>query len=382
MMEMIFCLSIAFIFYTYIGYPLSLVLKCVPSMKVLDKSVIFQPTISVIIAVRDEEESILRRIENLIAQHYPQNLCQIIIVSDGSNDRTIEFLRSVENERLIVIDNPTNCGKAFCLNQGIEHADGDIIIFTDARQKFNSDVFSQLTSNFIDPKVGCVSGELLFIINESSSIQSEMGVYWKYEKWVRKLESLTGSAVGATGAIYAIRRHLFKQLPKGTLLDDVLTPMNIVMQGYRTVFDSNAIAIDVVSKNIHQEWRRKVRTLAGNWQLLNLHPALFLPWSNPCWWRFISHKILRLLVPFALVLLFVSGLLLAGGFYRMMTMAQLLFYSIALVGFFVPAARNYRIVRIIYFFIVMNMAAVGGFCRWITGRCATAWQPEAHKKGA
>ncbi len=209
-----------------------------------------------------------------------------------------------------------------------------------------------------------------------------MGAYWRYEKWIRKMESRTGSVVGATGAIYAIRRDLYRNLPVGTLLDDVLTPLNVIEQGFRCTFNSCAVAYDAVSKNARQEWRRKVRTLAGNWQLMSLHPELLLPWRNPCWWRLLSHKFMRLFVPFALIILLVTSCLLSGGFYRTMAGMQLLIYALSFIGALVPRVRSFRIVNMSYFFLVMNAAALGGFWRWVTGGCRTVWQPAGAQENA
>jgi hypothetical protein len=136
----------------------------------------------------------------------------------------------------------------------------------------------------------------------------------------------------------------------------------------------------MVSKDVAQEWTRKVRTLAGNWQLLGFYPSLLLPFRNPVWWRFLSHKIFRLLAPYALVILFVCGASLGGGLYRAATLVQLLFYGVALLGYLVPAARSVRLVGLSYFFLAMNAAAVAGFWRWVTGRSASAWRPTSYTK--
>jgi len=371
--QLLFWTSLILILYTYAGYPLVLWMYSFGKRLNVQKEKI-EPTVSVVMSVLNGEAHIRERLDNILSQDYPAEKIEIIVVSDGSTDKTCEIVRSFKdgNVQLEILEKRQ--GKALALNHGMTRAKGEIVVFTDTRQRFEPDAVSHLVAGFGDYSVGCVSGELVFVQDNDSTIQTEMGAYWKYEKWIRNMESQTGSVVGATGAIYAIRRDLYRVLPANTLIDDVLTPLNIVRQGFRCTFDRLAVAYDTVSKDAEQEWRRKVRTLAGNWQLLNLHPALFLPWSNPCWWRFISHKILRLILPFALILLFVSGLFFSGVFYRLMTVAQFLFYSISLIGVFVPAARNFRIVNMCYFFLVMNLAAVGGFWIWITGRCATAWQ--------
>jgi cellulose synthase/poly-beta-1,6-N-acetylglucosamine synthase-like glycosyltransferase len=374
MAKLIFWISLISIIYTYAGYPLWLALLVRVRPKPVRKSP-FEPTVSVVISAFNEEVDIVRRVLNLLAQDYPVEKLDIVIVSDGSTDRTVELLRPLVNDRLTLIELPANRGKAVALNTGLAEARGEITIFADARQTFAIDAVRHLTANFSDSSIGCVSGELIFYRNTASSIQAEMGAYWKYEKWIRKTEGRTGSTVGATGAIYAIRRDLFRPLPANTLLDDVLTPLNVVRQGYRCIFDGLAVAVDKVSKDAGQEWRRKVRTLAGNWQMLSMFPELLLPWRNPICWRFLSHKIMRLIVPFGMFSLFVSGVLIDGELYRAATGVQLLFFAISLVGLLIPSIRAIRLVSLSYFFLVMNTAAVVGFLLWVTGRSATAWQP-------
>jgi cellulose synthase/poly-beta-1,6-N-acetylglucosamine synthase-like glycosyltransferase len=272
-----------------------------------------------------------------------------------------------------LLELPDKRGKALAVNLGVAEARGEIIIFADARQRFELNVISQLVNNFSDASVGCVSGELMFLENSDSSIQVEMGAYWKYEKKIRKMESRSGSVVGATGAIYAVRRALYIPLPEGTLLDDVLTPLNVVMQGYRCIFDGSAVAYDAVSKDTSQEWTRKVRTLAGNWQLLTLRPGLALPIMNPLWCRFMSHKIFRLLVPFALLVMLVSGVLVGIGISHVSIPTQWLILSISVAALLAPVVQRDRLMNLAYFFLVMNVAALAGFWKWFTGHSAATW---------
>ncbi len=386
--KLLFWTSLIFISYTYIGYPVLLLIWAKIFPQQIHKSNPKEyPTISVLIAAKDEENNIGSRIENLLAQNYPKDKIEIIIISDGSKDRTneivLEFTKPPQEGKplvkLVALSN--NTGKPEALNQGITLANGKIIVFTDARQTFEPNAIKELIANFSDPQIGCVSGELLLMKNTASNIKEEMGLYWKIEKMVRKQESAIGSVAGATGAIYAIRKSLYQELPKETLLDDVLTPMNIILQGFRTIFEGKALAYDTISKNASQEWRRKVRTLAGNWQLINLKPALFSPLHNPIWWRFLSHKFFRLLVPFCLPLLFVSAILSEGTFYQAFTYLQLLFYIMAASGWLITQARSYRVINLGYFFMVLNFAALNGFWYWITGNCKNAWQPSPPSKG-
>ena len=367
-----------FILYPYTGYPVLLWLKNgfkqQPINKFADDHL---PDVSIVMAVKNGENVLERRLKNFLDLDYPKDKLQIIAVSDGSTDRTNEILNEfVANSPGIiksVIYSPSY-GKPYALNKGVSIATGEIILFADSRQIFEPEVIKELVANFYDENIGCVSGELCFLETLDSDIHVEMGAYWKYEKWIRKLESKGGSVVGATGAIYAIRKKLYKPLPVQTLLDDVLTPMNIVMQGYRTVFEPGAVAYDTVSKDLSQERRRKLRTLAGNWQLLNLAPVLFLPWKNPLWWRFISHKICRLIVPFLLPVLLVVSILGQSIFYQFVAWVQIAFYLIALMGWLVPCSRRIRLINLSYFFLRMNVISAGAFFIWSAGRCENAWK--------
>ena len=373
MVNFIFWLCLTIIGYTYIGYPLLLwLLARVSPLEVAAAPIM--PDVTVVIAAMNEEKNIGDRLDNILSQEYSPERFEIIVVSDGSTDRTDEIVQSYKERNVTLLKLESRQGKAIALNEGINSASGEIIVFTDARQCFAPGAILQLAANFADSSVGCVSGELMFFDN-NSGIQAEMGGYWRFEKWIRSNESRSGSVVGATGSIYAIRKALYQPLPSGTILDDVLTPLNVVMQGYRCIFDGGAIVYDIISETVNQEWRRKVRTLAGNWQLLSLRPALLLPSLNPILWRLISHKLLRLVVPFALVILFCSGATLPHPFYRSATIAQLFIYLFALTGYLLPLSRNLRLINISYFFAVMNIAALCGFWHWLTGNCGSIWQP-------
>lgn len=306
-MKLLFWLCFFGIGYTLIGYPLWLwmlaKIRSKPVLKHCPSCPQDLPCVSVIVVVRNEAGRIERRLANLLEQTYPPSHMQVIVVDDGSTDDTALRVQSWMDSHsgdppFLLIRHTSSRGKAFGIDSAVERATGEILVFCDARQRFAKDTLLHLVLNFADPYVGCASGELVFETTEGSDIQVEMGSYWNFEKWVRRLESQTGSVVGATGAVYAVRKSLFSPIPVRTILDDVLIPMKAALQGYRIVFDSEARAYDVVSKDMQQEGRRKIRTLAGNWQMLVLEPNLAHPLKNPIWARFLSHKICRLLVPY------------------------------------------------------------------------------------
>ena len=346
-MEWVFWISVVLIAYVYAGYPALMAVWArvagrpagISHGKGRGASAEL-PGVSVIIAARNEGRRLPARIANLLACDYPSDRLQIIVASDGSIDDTVDAL-SPYRDRIEVLALPPR-GKANALNAAVMRATQPILVFADARQRFAPDAIRRLVSHFSDPQIGAVSGELVLDCEEplatasSSTIGDGVGAYWKYEKWLRRHEAIVGSTVGVTGAIYAMRRYLWQYLPADTLLDDVLGPMRLVLRGYRVVFDAGARAFDETARDAPQELRRKVRTLAGNFQLLVHEPRILVPGVNPMWLQFVSHKIGRLLVPYALLAIFVaSGWLTmgaAGGFYRLAFAAQLAFYGLAVYG--------------------------------------------------
>ena len=297
---------------------------------------------------------------NSIFLRFPKAKMEVIIMSDGSADATDDIVKKIIRETecvkkgfLKIYSQNRSFGNPFCINAGVKAATGDIIVFADCRQRFSDNAIRELVKNFVDQKVGCVSGELVFEQTPGSSIQSEMGAYWRFEKWLRKLGSTTGSVPGATGAIYAIRRKFFRPLPVQTLLDDVLVPMHVCMLGYRTIFENRAIAYDIVSNNLDLEKKRKVRTLAGNWQLLFLEPALLNPLKNPLWIRFMSHKIFRLLIPYCFITLIFVAFVLKDAYSYIFLVSVALFLLISALppmsGPFRPIFKLTRISRSIVF---------------------------------
>jgi poly-beta-1,6-N-acetyl-D-glucosamine synthase len=249
-------------------------------------------------------------------------------------------------------------------------ATGEIVLFTDARQTIESGALRRLVENFADAEVGCVSGELMLGDPEIGEVGKGMGLYWRIEKAIRELESASGSVVGATGAIYCVRRTLLEPLPEGTILDDVLLPMQVVSKGPRVVFDSQARAWDSPNLGQGREFSRKVRTLSGNYQLLQLAPWL-LTSKNPIRFEFVSHKLFRLVVPFALAGVLLASLFLEQLFYRVALAAQVAFYSLslaAMAGFKIGPLS--RVADAAGTFVVLNSAAVVAFVNFVTGRKA------------
>lgn len=370
MMTWVFWGAAALIGYSYLGYPAWLWIRSRWSPRPIRRSH-EELAVSAILVVRDEEAIVARKLDNLLLLDYPAEKLEVVVVSDGSDDRTPVILRDyAARGRVKMLLKPTAQGKAAGLNDAVGMASGDLLLFTDARQQIELEALRYLVENFADAEVGAASGELMLGDPQTGEAGKGMGVYWRIEKKIRELESTSGSVVGATGAIYCMRRSFFEPLPAGTILDDVLLPMQVVRQNARVIFDSRARAWDSPDLGDSREFARKVRTLGGNYQLLQLAPWL-LGWSNPIRFEFVSHKLSRLAVPFALVALFIASLFLSEPFYRGALIAQLAFYTLGLVAItgmkIGPLARIADPART---FVVLNCAAAVAFVNFVRGRKA------------
>jgi poly-beta-1,6-N-acetyl-D-glucosamine synthase len=369
-MKWVFWIAVATIAYTYLGYALWLWWRSRWAPRPVRRGTV-KPAVSAVMVVRNEEAVIGRKLDNLLTLDYPTEKMEVVVVSDGSNDGTAVILGSYRgNARVKTVIKPESQGKALGLNDGIKLANGEILMFTDARQAIEPSALRLLVENFADPAVGGVSGELMLGDPAIGETGKGMGLYWRVEKKIRELESASGSVAGATGALYCARKSLVDPLPEGTILDDVLLPMQVVRRDARVVFDSRARAWDSPDLGESREFSRKVRTLSGNYQLLQLAPWL-LSSKNPIRFEFVSHKLLRLVVPFALLALLVVSAFLPQPFYRAALVAQLGFYALSLLGLagmkIGPLSRVADAART---FVVLNSAALVAFVNFVTGRKA------------
>ena len=365
-MKWVFWLSLALAAYAYFGYALLLWVMVRLRRLPVRTGQHSLPSVSIVIAARNEEARLPAKLENLSLLNYPRELLQIIIASDGSTDRTAEILREAAPRIVPVILHESN-GKAHALNEAVSHATGDILVFLDTRQSVAQDAISELVACFADSSIGAASGELLLEADDGAPSPDALGIYWKMEKIVRKLESASGSVVGVTGAIYAIRRELYTEIPAGTILDDLFIPMHIARMGRRIIFHPTAIARDRIFVEKGREFSRKVRTLTGNYQLLRLAPWLLSP-ANPLLFRFVSHKLLRLVVPLLLVLMLVSSAAAGGPVYRTLFWLQVLFYVLAALGTLSSSTRRFKPVAIASTFVSLNVAAALAFYNFVSGR--------------
>jgi len=381
-LEVLFWLSAACVIYTYVGYPLILALaaRLRPARPMSALSLPDLP-VSVVLAAHNEESRIGARIRELVGLVAARPAGgELVVVSDGSTDHTVALAQAAASEaesttggripvRLLVQE--PNLGKAMALNQAHAAASHRLLVFADARQTWADDAIDRLVAPFADSSVGAVSGDL--VVESAPGVMAGVGLYWRFEKWLRRTESRFDSMVSVTGCIAAVRRELFPAIPPGTILDDVFWPLAIAMGGHRVIHEEQARAYDHLPDRARDEFRRKVRTLAGNFQLMVRQPAALLPWRNRLWWQFISHRALRLVAPWALLAMLVAGAALNDAFYRALLGGQCAFYALGLAGMCNPVASRSRLASSIASFLVLNAAAFVAFWVWAFGRSSHSW---------
>ena len=363
-MDTLFYLSVAFILYTYLLYPVGIWLLA-SLRKTTQPSTICDadcPELTVVIAAHNEAHRLQTKINDIRSQDYPQDRIHILVVSDGSTDNTCSLLENQHDVQTIAYTERQ--GKAHALNVAMATVKTDFVVFNDARQTAAPQALRLMIASLMQAGVGAVSAELTHL-EPGTQTASNIGLYWRYEKWIRKSESDWYAVVGATGACYAIHSRLFVPLQPGTVLDDFEIPMQIVRQGQRVIFDGRALFYDELQKDMSGEKKRKIRTLGGNFQSFSTHPWLFSPTANPIWLSFISHKVFRLVVPYALITTLTSSLLSNSALIQAIALPQLLFYGAAAAALHNPKLNNHRILSFARVFVELNwIALIAGIQYW------------------
>jgi cellulose synthase/poly-beta-1,6-N-acetylglucosamine synthase-like glycosyltransferase len=372
--KLVFWLSLAMVLYTYAGYPLLIWMLAHLRPKPWKRASI-NPSVSVVMAVHNGAPLLPHKIAQLLSLGY-SNLREVIVVSDGSTDETKSILDGFVSSKLRKIILRERGGKAVALNAGIAAATSEILLFVDIRPTIAPGAVTTLISNFADPEVGCVAGELVLRQSDhDAGTRAIGGVYWRYEQWIRRCEAQFDSPLGVCGAFYAVRRELAELIPGGTILDDMYQPMQIVRKGYRSVLDGTALVYDMLPKESANEFKRKVRTLAGNYQLFELAPWLLVP-GHRLFFQLWSHKVLRLCVPYLLILMFVGSSFLGihSKTFMVIAAAQAMFYILSLASHYWPLGRAAGVASA---FCMLNVAVLVGFQRFLVKRDLLwqSWDP-------
>jgi cellulose synthase/poly-beta-1,6-N-acetylglucosamine synthase-like glycosyltransferase len=330
------------------------------------------PAVSLIIPAYNEQEYLPNKLKNTRALDYPLDKLEVIFVSDGSTDRTNEILQAVHDPNIHLVLLPSRGGKANALNQGVARSHNEVLVFSDASTLFAPDVIRQLVRHFAHDRIGVVCGSVRLIGSDESRLTE--GFYWRFESVLRLMEARLGATLNASGCIYALRRDCYRPLRTDELIDDFTVPINARKLGYQVIEDPEAVATEFSVDTIKGEFGRRIRLAIGSFGALRR--VVRLPLFSFTAFAFFSHKLLRWVLPFLLIGLLISNIFLwSSPRYRLLLVAQILFYLWAALGFaFRNSMRSFRFALLGYFLVAIHLAFLVGFWRYLLGRRASAWQ--------
>jgi cellulose synthase/poly-beta-1,6-N-acetylglucosamine synthase-like glycosyltransferase len=380
MAQAIFFISSALLLYNYLLYPVGIILlarlrggKSAHGNGGVDSAL---PSVTLIIAAYNEERVIEAKIRNSLETDYPRERLHILVVSDGSTDSTSQIVKRFQDQGVQSLHEPARRGKTAALNRAVARATSEIVVFSDANNMFEKNALRELVRHFSDPRIGGVCG--LKQIYDSPERESSQGdsLYWKYESAIKESESRLGSITNADGEIFAVRRDLYQPVDDAVINDDAEITLVLARKGHRVLYERRAVSYEHASIRIEDDFHVKVRMVSGGFQTVARHwTFLLLPRS---WFAFsfISHKLLRWLAPEFMILIAVTSLwLIYRPFFFGMAMLQGIFYSLALVGWLGRGgAGRHTVFYVPFYLCAMNLAALLGLWRFLTGTQTTQWR--------
>jgi cellulose synthase/poly-beta-1,6-N-acetylglucosamine synthase-like glycosyltransferase len=385
-MEVVFWSSVGAIALTYGAYPLLLKVAALCGIGRAVRRAPTEPLVTLLISAYNEAPVIAQKLENTLALDYPRERLQIVVISDASSDETDAIVRTFAARGIELLRMNARGGKTLGLNAAVARARSDVIVFSDANAMYVPAALRSLVRNFADPTVGAVTGQQRYVQEGAGQSAASESLYWRYESAIKRLESAVGSVVGGDGAIYALRRELYR--PMGSAdLSDFVNPLGVVALGYRNVYEPEAVCVEHGGETFEKEFRRKVRIVNRAWRALLGLRGLMNPFRfGVVALQLIVHKLIRWLVPVFMLLALASSiyLALASQFFRIVLAAQLLFYALALIGWLRSnAARLSRIFYVPYYFCLVNLASLVGIMDNYRGKTYATWktareQPPQH----
>lgn len=380
-----FLISIGLVVYTYAGFPLLLLLRAVLFRRPYRQEPT-TPQISVIIAAYNEEVHLRARIENLFAQEYPAGRMEVVLVSDGSTDRTSAIAGEYARRRVHLIEQPRQ-GKAIALNAGVSAATGEVLVFTDANSEFAPRALTALLMPFADPKVGGVVGNQVYLRSRGRSDTADgERLYWSFDQAIKGWQSAAGNVTSATGAIYAVRRELFEPIPSDAM-DDFMVSTGVIARGHRLVYANEAVAREPVAEARGVEFSRKVRIITQGLRSVFYRRKLLVPWRYGFYsLQLFTHKVLRRGMVFPLLAMAVTGWSLwdAGWLYRCVWGSEVALCTLACIAV-VTRGKGWgssKLVTLPYYFCVVNAAVLAAVWNLMTRRGVHRWEPERHQQSA
>ncbi len=373
-MDFVFSISLIIILYVYLGYPLLLLLLSSFRPKRVEKRVI-EPTVTIIITAYNEELHIREKIENTLELDYPLEKLEIIVASDASTDKTDDIVRYFEDEGVKLLRNEPRRGKTAMQNTAATYAKGEIVVFSDATTYYEKNVLREIVQNFADQEVGCVGGLLQYRDEKGNVSGTGGGMYWRYETWVKKRESLMGSLIGVSGCLYAVRKSIYRPIPED-LISDFLIAFEVSRSGYRTVLEPKAISVESTEHRVEIEFKMRVRValrtflaiIRSSWALnIFRYPRLA--------WQLWSHKVFRYTIPLFLILIFICSIFGNGVIYRIFLTGQVLFYGVAAIGCLSrKSLGRYQFFNIPFYFCLVNTASFVAFVKMLRGEKYITWE--------
>ena len=365
------------IFYAYLGYPILLwIISGFKNSQRKTELKRFEPKVSLLISVYNEESVIEDKILNSLTLDYPKNLFEIVVISDGSNDRTHAIAAGYASKGVFLRHYEGRSGKTACLNKAVPLAKGDIIVFSDANSKYDKAAIKRLVNNFIDETIGFVTGTTKYISNDGERILDSIGVYSRIEQFTKRLESNIGSCVGADGAIFAIRKHLYRSL-KDFDINDFVVPLNVIKQGFRGVFEEEAFCIEKTAKSTKGEFNRQVRITNRTIRAIVNNRKLFNPFEFGIFsFQLLSHKVCKLMVPFFMLLFFFTNLLLIRDsfLYIFILGIQVFVYLASMLKDLWQRSKGInRLISMFHTFTIINMAILWGWVKYLKGETYVTW---------
>ena len=374
----IFWLAVAACFYAYFGYPI-LLAACHPFVRrAASKSdEATHPTISIVLAAYNEVDSIRAKIENCLALDYPHDQVEILIGSDGSDDGTDEIVKRYANRNVKLFSYSPRRGKMSTVNRLVREATGEICVFSDITELFDQDVLMRLVPHYADESIGAVTGNHIYN-SEKSGLGVGTSFYWRFQRFLQRVESRIFTVCACDGTIYSCRRQLFPFPLDETINDDVAVPLGIISAGHRVIFEGKAIARGDVLAESGRFFRQKIRGQAGKYQNFINNAKMFVPCPIRRWWIFISHLVMPVSVPWCmLVALITNGVLalFAHPIYMAIFVLQIAFYGLAAIGWFTERSRiQFSLFAIPFYFVAANLGSLAGFYAYVTGQQRPAWQ--------
>lgn len=372
----VFFISIALLFYIYLGYPLFVYLISILFPKKV-KSGEFAPKVTILITAYNEELSIAQKLENTLEIDYPQEKLEILVASDGSTDKTDEIVKSFADKGIKLFRQEGRVGKTITQNNAVERANGEIILFSDATTNYQKNVLQAILPNFADEKIGCVAGKLIYVDNSESNVGKGAKSYWNYESFLKQSESDACSLIGASGCLYAVRKSAYQPMYAEACSDFLICTV-VYKQGLRSIYEPNAVCFEETNQKTDKEMKMRIRVISQTYTDLWRNREMLNPFKSGFYAiELLSHKVLRYAVPIFLVTALISAAVLAysSWIFEVFFLLQAVFYFVALLGWILERTiGKIGIFAIPHYFVLANLASVLGFYKFLRGENYASWE--------